>query len=237
MNITSAATGPRSISGWARMAATTRRPTLEPGQLGERVSAAVERQGERRNAAAVDRHRHLVEAHACGRGDLEPDLLLQRMGSEPVVVGLEAAGAADGEKARVLARAVVLDRRRVGSGLEVGLGRGRVCEERAHGVELLRQRPVRGAGDRELAVVDVGSRAGERQRLERLRRRAEKGEEARRRRPRRRSGRRAPQRREPCAGPRRRRHGSPRPGSGRPLQEHYVLRWLIPDWCTRGWGA
>ena len=67
MNITSAATGPRSISGWARIAATTLDATLEPGQLGERVSAAVEGQGEGRNAAAVDRHRHLVEARRLRR--------------------------------------------------------------------------------------------------------------------------------------------------------------------------
>ena len=62
MNITSAATGPRSISGCARIAATTLAPPSSRGSWANACSAAVEREREGRHAAAVDRDRHLVEA-------------------------------------------------------------------------------------------------------------------------------------------------------------------------------
>ena len=54
----------------------------------------------------------------------------------------------------------------VGAGLELVLGRRRGGEERADGVELLGQREVRRARDRDLAVVELGARAHERQRLD-----------------------------------------------------------------------
>ena len=92
-------------------------------------------------------------------------------------------GAAEREHPGVLARAVVVER--VGRpalldpALELPLARGRVGEEPADGVELRRLRPVRGARDRELAQVEVVAGAHERQRLDRLRRGAQEGDEPR----------------------------------------------------------
>ena len=198
------------------------RAALEPGQLGERVRAAVEGQREGRHAAAVDRDRHLVEAHAGSGGDLAPDLLLQRM------------------------------RRRAGSRRSRGRGRGRrrgsprACRSscagsatgrlRSRGRPRSREQSARSARtasscsgsarcEAQAIAISRSSMSG----LARASGSAWSGfaDERRKvrsrgRRPRRRSGRRAPRRREPCAGPRRRRRGSPRPGSGRPLQEHYA---------------
>ena len=63
--------------------------------------------------------------------------------------------------------------------LEVVLRRRRVGEDPAHGRELLGRRAVRGAGDRELLVVEVRSRPHDGKRLERLRRGAEERDEPR----------------------------------------------------------
>ena len=63
--------------------------------------------------------------------------------------------------------------------LELVLGRRRLREQRAHGLERLRPGEVRRGGDREVAVVEIVARARERQRLERLRRRAHEGDERR----------------------------------------------------------
>ena len=79
----------------------------------------------------------------------------------------------------MLARAGVLDRRRLRAGLEVGLGRTAPSRGAPGRVELLRAGEVRGARDRDLAVVEVGAGAHEREHLERLRRRAEEGEQPR----------------------------------------------------------
>ena len=68
----------------------------------------------------------------------------------------------------MLARAVVVDRW-LRPGLEVCLGRGRFREQRPDRVELFGPREVRGAGDRDLAIVQIGSGSYERERLERLR--------------------------------------------------------------------
>ena len=63
--------------------------------------------------------------------------------------------------------------------LELPLARGRVGEEPPDRVELGRLRPVRGAGDRELAQVEVVAGAHERQGLDRLRRGAQERDEPR----------------------------------------------------------
>ena len=115
MNMTSAATGPAEHLGVGAHRRDNPRAALEPRQLGERVGAAVEGQREGRHAAAVDRDRHLAGVDARRRAATSRAVSsLQRMRREPVAARLEAARAADGEEARVLARAVVLDRRRVG---------------------------------------------------------------------------------------------------------------------------
>jgi len=67
---------------------------------------------------------------------------LERVIGEAVAGGVDTASPADGEEARVLARAVVLDRRRRGSRLELVLRRGSRREERAHDLELLGERHV-----------------------------------------------------------------------------------------------
>ena len=86
MSLTSAATGPRSSSGWARIAATTRVPPSSRGSWRESMGAALERQRERRDTAAVDRDRHLRRGHAGGGGDLLQQFPLQGVLREPVAV-------------------------------------------------------------------------------------------------------------------------------------------------------
>jgi hypothetical protein len=61
--------------------------------------------------------------------------------------------------------------------LEVVLGRRRLREERPDGCELLFVGDVRRGGDREVAVVEVLTRARERQRLDRLRGRTHERDE------------------------------------------------------------
>ena len=84
MSLTSAATGPRSSSGRARIAATTRVPPSSRGSAAKRVGAALERQRERRDTAAVDRDRHVRHGHAGGGGDLLEQFPLQGVLREPV---------------------------------------------------------------------------------------------------------------------------------------------------------
>jgi hypothetical protein len=91
-----------------------------------------------------------------------------------------AFGAADGDHARVLAGAVVLERRgwvAEGSALELVLAASGLLEERANRVELSVVGEVRGGGDRQPARLEVGIRARERQRLQRLRRGAQERHE------------------------------------------------------------
>ena len=71
----------------------------------------------------------------------------------------------------------MLDRRRLGPALEVVLRRGRVGEDATDDGELLGRRPMRGAQERDLLVVELGPRPDDRERLERLRRRAEQRDE------------------------------------------------------------
>ena len=65
----------------------------------------------------------------------------------------------------------MLERRRLGPALELVLGRGRVPEETAHRIKLIRARQVGRTRDRKLVVGEIRPGAHERQRLDRLRRR------------------------------------------------------------------
>ena len=118
---------PRSPREHLRMRAQSpRQPARHrrAGQPGEGVSAAVEGQRERRHSTTVNRYRHRIGVDLRGGGDLREQLPLQRMRREAVALRLVAPLAADGEKACVLPGAGVLERGRVGAGLEIGLGRG-----------------------------------------------------------------------------------------------------------------
>ena len=97
-----------------------------------------------------------------------------------VVAGARpTARAAQCEETRMLARAVVLEPRRLRPALELVLSGGRVRQKAAYSVDLARAREVRGAGDGELVVSEIWPRSRKRQRLNRLRRRAEVGDERR----------------------------------------------------------
>ena len=143
------------------------------------MGGTLERHAERGDTAAVDGDRDRRRIDIGCRGDLPTHGLLARVVEQPVAVAHPALGTAEREKPRVLARAVVCDPRRLGTALEVVLGRGRVGEDAANDSELLRGRPVRGAEERDLLVVEIGQRPDDGQRLERLRRRAEERDELR----------------------------------------------------------
>ena len=67
-------------------------------------------------------------------------------------------------------RATCPRRARLGAALEVVLRRVGPGEQAEHRLELFGAMEVRGAGDRDLGIVQIGSRANDGQRLERLRR-------------------------------------------------------------------
>ena len=173
MNTTSAATGPAEHLrvGAHRRDNPRAHPRAEAAERRRgRSGREAERTSERRNRRprpASRRGRPRPRQRPRARSPAAADA--PRAGSRCVS---KPARATDGEKPRVLPGAVVLDRRRVGACLEVGLGRGGRGEQRADRIELLGRCPVRGARDRDLAVVEIGPRADERQRLERLRRRS-----------------------------------------------------------------
>src|SRR5512132_2114020 len=97
---------------------------------------------------------------------------------QAVALGRPALRTAEREHSRVLPRAVVLELRALeGAALEVVLGRRRLREERPDRLELGVVRQMRGRGDREVAVIQVLTRARERQRLDRLRGRAHERDE------------------------------------------------------------
>ena len=79
----------------------------------------------------------------------------------------------------MLAGARVLDRCRLRARFEVGLGCVRLREQRPDDLELLGPGEMRGARDRDLAVVEIGTRADERERLDRLGGGAEEDEQPR----------------------------------------------------------
>ncbi len=79
----------------------------------------------------------------------------------------------------MLSRAVVLDGRGVRPAFELLLGRRRFREQAPHRLELLGAREVRRARDRDLRAGEVHAGTHERERLDRLRRAAEVGDEQR----------------------------------------------------------
>src|SRR5919109_2388157 len=151
-------------------------PAVQRPEARERMRHPFERQREGDDPAAVDRRRDLALVDlGCG-GDLREHRLLTRVVGEAVAARVPLLRPAEREEPGVLPGAVVTDPlRRISFGptLELVLLRRRLREERAHGAELLRVGDVRGAGDGDLAVVDVRPRPDDRQRLNRLRRRAE----------------------------------------------------------------
>ena len=158
MRIVSAAPGP----GRARV-----RPHRPGDQVAPRRAApAARRRGPAAPGAArrwgrrSRRRRHRVVPVDLRRlGDLREHRLLAGMPESAVPLGRPAARAAEGEHRRVLSGAVVLELRGLGPALEVVLGGGRLCEQAAHRRELLGARQVRGAGERDLRLVEVGRRA------------------------------------------------------------------------------
>src|SRR5207247_2658557 len=104
--------------------------------------------------------------------------LLDPVAGESVALARPAVRTTEGEEAGMLARAVVLERRRLGAALELVLGCSRGGEQAADGCELLRASEMRRAGDGELLVGQVGSGLYERECLERLGRGAEECHEA-----------------------------------------------------------
>ena len=79
----------------------------------------------------------------------------------------------------MLSRAVVLEPCRLRAALEVVLRRAGLGEQAPHRLELVGPMEVRRAGDRDLGIVQIGPRANDGQRLERLRRAAEERAELR----------------------------------------------------------
>ncbi len=126
---------------------------------------------------------NLVGAQLCRVRDLLMEELLHRVVGEAVARFGHLRGVADGEKARVLAGAVVRQRPRLAplleTALEIVLGRRRPREQAGDGLELLRRGAMRRAGDRELDLRDVVPLTGKRERLDRLRGGAVEGDEAR----------------------------------------------------------
>ena len=105
--------------------------------------------------------------------------LLTGMRGEAVPLGRPVVDATEQQHRRVLPGAVVLEAGGLRAALEVVLGRVGLREEALHGLELVRTMEMRRAGDRDLGVVEVGSRAHDRECLERLRRAAEERDERR----------------------------------------------------------
>ena len=153
--------------------------TLERLDPRERVRHPLEWKRVGHDTAAVDGGRH---GHGLDLGsgcDLREQRLLTRMPGEPVPLGRPVVHAAEQQHRRVLPGAVVLDPGGLRSALEVVLARVGLREEALHRLELVRTMEMRRAGDRDLGVVEVGPRAHERERLERLRGAAEKRDERR----------------------------------------------------------
>ena len=98
---------------------------------------------------------------------------------EPVALARPATLATEEQHRRVLARAVVLEPCRLGAALEVVLRRAGPREQAPHRLELIGPMEVRRARDRDLGIAQIGSRANDGQRLERLRRAPEERAELR----------------------------------------------------------
>ena len=99
--------------------------------------------------------------------------VLDRVRRKPVAAARPALRAAEREHPRVLAGAVVLQRGWFGATLELVLPGRRLCQQAPHRGKLLGGGEVRRGSDRDLLGRQVVARANQRQRLERLRSRAE----------------------------------------------------------------
>ena len=223
MSIASAATGPRSISGCARIAAITRAAPFEPGQSAERVGAAVERERERRERR-TRRSRRTTDARVDVRraGDLREQLLLEGVRRRPVAVRLETAVRADGQESGVLARAGVVDR----VGAAPVSRSASVAPACASSVRTASSCSGRARCEAHAIAISRSARSGraadERKRLQRLRGRAEERDETRIARFGDDLARRARRRRGPRGPPRRHCHGSPRPDAGSAIRGGYA---------------
>src|SRR5262249_61776723 len=96
-------------------------------------------------------------------------LALDAMSLETIALAAPPAGTAEREHPRVFAAAVVvqLSRRRPGrAAFELALLRRSLRQEPAHSRELIAIGEVGGRRDREVAIVDVVTRHGERNRLQ-----------------------------------------------------------------------
>src|SRR5437764_1092447 len=149
-------------------------------EAGEHVGHPFERECERHHAAAVDGGRDLVLVDARRGRDVPEIRALHPVARQAVALRAPLARSADGEHARVLAGAVVLEPRRwiaLAAALKLVLARVSTAKQHPNGCKLLRVGAVRRRGDGKLARVEVVVRLRERQRLERLRRRAEERDE------------------------------------------------------------
>jgi hypothetical protein len=149
----------------------------------ERGRHPLQRHRERDHAAAVDRRGDHLRGQARRRRDLGEKQTLERMLGPAVPARLPAAGATESQHPGVLARAVVIEplgrATLLEATLQLLLGGRRLREEGANGGDLIFVGEVRSGSDREVAVVQVLARPGERQCLERLRRRAEETDQRR----------------------------------------------------------
>jgi hypothetical protein len=162
-----------------------RRAERARGEAAEPGGQPAERHGERLHPAAVGRVGELAGLDLRGLGDPLLHRPLQRVPGVVVALGGPALRDGEREPERVLARAVVAQRRRAPAGLaqrgrgggvarlggaagEVGLGAPGGVEDLAHAVHVLLAAAVRGAGERQVrraepeALGHPGAHAGER---------------------------------------------------------------------------
>ena len=174
----SAAIGPRISSGWARIAAATCAPPSTCSRRREHQRHPLERQGEREHTAAVDRGRDLVRVRVRRGRNLAEAAVLDRMCSQPIAAARPALRPAEREHPGVLARAVVLRRSRLADRTRARPPRPAPSRAGCGRRRAVRGGEVRRGGDRDLFRRQVVTRADERKRLERLRRRTEIRDEA-----------------------------------------------------------
>ena len=163
------------------------------GKPGKTERQVVQGNGPCRHRAAVYAAGRVVEFIVADRRDYPGDLELHRMVAADIAPGLRADIFAQGQHARMLARAVVVDRRRLGArhaqvacglgpgrpmgaAFQVALGQPRFLKHALRHQHMGRLAAMGGAGERDLARREAEriGRAGfdQRQRLERLDRRA-----------------------------------------------------------------
>ena len=160
---------------------TTRSPPSALREARERVRRPLERQREGRHAAAVDPGRQRARLDLRQLGDLAAaSACWHGCSGEPVAV--RRASRWTRQSARnpaCLPEQLCAIRSGPRPHSRSSSGRGRVGEDPAHDRELLRRRPMGGADERELLVVEVGSCPRDGKRLHRLRRGAQVRDEPR----------------------------------------------------------